>query len=163
MVTHDRVLIVRGLLVAYIYQAAVWCDDCAEEIMDSAWKESADGAKYGTRIEWEMANGLDDERNYDSDEYPKSCYGSDESDCPEHCDGCHVFLENDLTTDGADYVRATVNEDLRDGNIESVAVVEWMPFYDYIEYENWGECTQCGEWALLDECDECDDCCDGTN
>jgi hypothetical protein len=38
------------------------------------------------------------EHTYDSDKFPKGplADGGGESDCPQHCDTCGVFLENPL-------------------------------------------------------------------
>jgi hypothetical protein len=71
---------------AYIYQAALICSTCAEEVKR-------------TRPEHD-----------DSDRYPQGPYaeGGGESDCPQHCDLCHVFLENPLTDDGREYVKVTL-------------------------------------------------------
>jgi len=139
----------------YIYQADTWCDDCAERIKDRLlpirMNETGDRGCYDDF-------DPDDETTFDSDEFPKGPYDSDESDCPNHCAGCGVFLENDLTTDGADYVRDAVREDMAAGRTDSIAITEWKPFYDYIDYGNLGLCNVCGEYAELDEWGECSDC-----
>lgn len=122
----------------YAYNAALWCDDCAEAI-----QEDLDNAGH--------------EDTGDTNEYPQYC-SSDESDCPEHCDGCGEFLENDLTSDGVDYVKDAVDDDEEAGIIDSVAVTVWKPFYSYIDYANWGYCAECGEFDERDCFDLCMEC-----
>jgi hypothetical protein len=136
----------------YIYAADVWCDDCADKIKAAM---RADGSADAM-----IANGadLDDDRTYDSDEYPKGPFGDEESDCPEHCADCREFLENSLTTDGADYVRDTVREDVAAGRLDSVAVTEWRPYYDWIDYGDMGECDDCNTLAILDGDERCEEC-----
>lgn len=91
---------------------------------------------------WEYPKDPDDESSYDSDEYPKGPYpdGGGESDSPWHCgagsdclnaielsDGTKVgaWLENELTTDGVDYVREAIQ-----GGGEVAGM--WADFYrDY--------------------------------
>lgn len=51
--------------------------------------------------------------------------GGGEADCPNHCDQCGVFLENPLTSDGYDYVRAA----LKDALGQDFAREYWEPFY----------------------------------
>ena len=114
----------------------------------------------------EVVNILDSlsESDYDSDDYPKYASSDGESDYPEHCgsgpdcinafdycDGskCGEFLENNLTTEGNDYVVETVNEAIRNGYTDSVALTVWKPFYDYLDYAE--ECWCCG--VLNDELD----------
>jgi len=97
----------------YIYDADVYCKECGEAIcqeINDAGNAPAD---------------IDDQTSYDSGEYPKLCSDIGESDCPQHC-GCGedclnayevaddwkigVWLENDLTTDGVEYVREACQE-----------------------------------------------------
>ena len=105
---------------AYIYQAALLCDGCGEKIV-------AELTRAGKAPE-----DPEDEHTYDSDDFPKGPYsdGGGESDSPQHCDQCNGFLENPLTTDGYNYVKEAVAEDLKAGRKGSVAVTEWAPFYD---------------------------------
>jgi len=159
--------------MAAIYQADVWCDDCADVIKDRLWAESEDGPTFSNRAEWEESVGYDDERNYDSDEYPKDCDDDEESDCPDHCaahSGClnaevlsddsvvGYFFGNSLTTDGADYVRDAIRDDVRAGDTDSVACTLWMPYYDWIDYDGIATCYGCGELAFCDEDGFCKKC-----
>lgn len=136
-----------------IYNADIYCDDCSDKIK---LELEADG----TVAKLEAAGvDIDDERTYDSDEYPKWSDTSAESDSPEHCGGCGVFLENSLTSYGEGYVVEQVNIDLIDGCMDSVAVTEWMDYYDYLEYVE--QCAGCGDYHYpedLNGYDECLDC-----
>lgn len=98
--------------MAYIYQAALWCDDCGEAIrkrLDEAGEAPEDPS---------------DESSYDSDDYPKGPDSDDdEADSPSHCDSgaeCLNALELDdgskvgaivsgLTDEGVVYVRGAKN------------------------------------------------------
>jgi hypothetical protein len=155
--------------MAAIYQADIFCDGCADEIRERLWLESADGSSYPNIDEWEQCNGYDDERSYDSDEYPKGCSDDEESDCPEHCgggEGCvnaevfsdgtwgGYFFGNSLTSEGADYVRNAVRDDLLAGCTDSVAVEVWYPYYSWIDWEDVGDCEVCGAPDVLVEDDD---------
>lgn len=101
---------------AYIYAADIFCKDCGEAIRERITKEGFAPADP------------DDEYSYDSDEFPKGPFpdGGGEADCPQHCgagedcinaielsDGWKVgcWLENELTTHGARYVKEAVESD----------------------------------------------------
>lgn len=106
----------------YLYAAALLCADCGEA-------QRADLRASGDAPEDE-----DDESSYDSDDFPKGPYpdGRGEADSPQHCDHCHVFLENPLTDDGRTYVQEQVRlayatKDFR-GSRDVVS--EWRVFYD---------------------------------
>lgn len=138
----------------YIYDADTYCDDCAKKIKESMRLDGSVNAM--------ILNGadLDDETTYDSGEYPKGPYDSGESDSPNHCADCREFLKNSLTTDGMDYVKDMVREDIVTGDLDSVAVKEWMPYYDWIDYGDVGECDDCGGLAELDGEELCEECAD---
>lgn len=173
--------------MAGIYCADIYCSDCIEDIKDriatelfngddnSCMKEFIDDADYPGFMEVsDFRNQLDSlaEGYYDSEQYPKHCGDDEESDSPQHCgsgENClnpsetsdgekyGYFFENNLTADGDEYVKETVNENLRDGRTDSPAVELWKPCYDYIEYH---EKCECGAYGDLDEDDKCDDCVD---
>jgi hypothetical protein len=103
----------------YIYQADVWCENCAKEIAATL---DADGQT--------PANVMD-EASYDSDHYPKGPFFEEESDAPEHCAGCHIFLENPLTADGVEYMTQMVDKAVAEGRTDEPHIKEWMDFYDY--------------------------------
>jgi len=114
----------------YIYNADIYCEDCGEAIREQI-----------TRGGFAPADP-DDESSYDSDEFPKGpCPdGGGEADYPQHCgegpdclnaiefdDGHKVgaLLENELTTDGIDYVRDAVREG---GEVAEL----WAEYYSYL-------------------------------
>lgn len=96
---------------AYIFQADLYCASCVDEIK-STLKTPADGVAY------------------DTDDYPAGPYadGGGESDSPAHCGGCGVFLENQLTGDGEEYVKDSV----ADNSGVSEVLTEWREYYDYL-------------------------------
>ena len=101
---------------AYIYQAALLCEDCGR----------------ATRAKIEAEGKAPAEPDDDSDAYPEGPYGAGggESDTPQHCDMCGLFLENPLTTDGAQYVAETVSNVISENLSRTcVAWEEWRPFY----------------------------------
>ena len=93
---------------AYAYNAALYCADCAQEIIDDC-----------------RAKGIADDG--DTDGFPQGPFadGGGEADCPQHCDNCQCFLENPLTTDGVEYVREALADGSSDPEVESL----WAEFY----------------------------------
>jgi hypothetical protein len=112
---------------AYIYQAALFCEECAAEI----------------RNEITVPDGMDpdNESTWDSDDYPKGPYpdGGGEADTPHHCDTCGLFLENPLTDDGNAYVREAVLAHIEHGEGFQPVIEQWMAHYDYLA--PWEEAT----------------------
>lgn len=92
----------------YVYNAALLCEDCGEK----------------------MQTELGGDRNDtgDSEDYPQGPEGNGggEADSPQHCDYCHTFLENELTSDGYEYVRGLVASG-------KCNVPEWIEFYGPFE------------------------------
>jgi hypothetical protein len=105
----------------FIYQAEMWCPTCAKEIAADIQKN------YPKQVPADPT----DEYSYDSDSYPKGPFFEEESDAPEHCAGCHIFLENPLTTHGQEYMQSMVDEALAKGRGEEPHIKEWMDFYGY--------------------------------
>jgi len=103
----------------YIFQADIYCGKCAQEI-------AADITAAGQAPE-----NPQDETSYDSDDFPKGPGFDEESDSPQHCAGCHIFLENPLTTHGQEYMQSMVDEALAKGRGEEPHIKEWMDFYGY--------------------------------
>lgn len=115
----------------YIYQADVYCEDCAKAI-------KARLKKAGLR-----PKDYKDETTFDSGDWPKGPYSDEESDSPEHCgsgaecldpteiDGEKYgkFLENPLTIEGQKYVLEQHKES------PSKVTEFWLTFYDYIEVD----------------------------
>lgn len=101
---------------AYVYQAALWCETCALVVREN--NESGGAITF-------------DDMRKDSEHYPQGPYddGGGEADCPQHCDGCGVFLENPLTDDGLEYVREAIQDwqELSQGNGAVIHV--WQEFY----------------------------------
>ena len=77
---------------AYIYRAALYCAPCGEALRE---RLAADGVQPAD----------------DSDAWPIGPYGQGggEADTPQHCDACHVCLDNPLTGEGAAYVREAIS------------------------------------------------------
>ena len=101
----------------YIYQAALYCEECGEAIKTNL------GAAG-------LAPEDADDETYDSGEYPKGPMDEGESDTPSHCGGCGTFLESRLTSDGCAYVNEAVREAIKAGRMGAVPVTAWASFYD---------------------------------
>lgn len=99
--------------MAYIYNADIFCDSCGEKIKTDilATATAEDKVRF------------DDEREYDSDEFPKWAIDESETDSPQHCGSgedcleCEVLPSGDkigkligtsLTSDGIEYVREQI-------------------------------------------------------
>lgn len=104
----------------YMYQAALWCSDCGEKI------------KEDLTAEGKAPESPDDEMTFDSDDFPKGPYDASggEADNPQHCDGCGMFLENDLTGDGRNGLCKMIARKLGEKGKVSEAMREWVEFYD---------------------------------
>ena len=112
--------------MAAIYQADVWCDQCAELI------------RAEIRAEGNAPEDESDERSFDSDEFPKWASDDDESDSPQHCaagDECENAedvpgfgkvgqLLGQLTSDGVQYVI----DQYRADPLNALAQ-RWLEFY----------------------------------
>jgi len=98
----------------YIYQAALLCESCGNNVKAILQEKGL------------APQNPNDEYSYDSDDYPKGLYpdGGGESDCPNHCDICGLFLENPLTQDGENYVKECTESD----HIPD----DWLEFYAYL-------------------------------
>lgn len=112
----------------YVFQADVYCDRCGDAI----------------RMDLE-AQGRGWTPLSDSDSYPSGPHDTGEADCPDHCGGCGVFLENPLTEEGEKYVVERVNEGLEEGEL-SYPLDDWYAYYD-LDYANYGNCYCCGNWG----------------
>lgn len=103
----------------YVYQAALLCSDCGKaqrQHLDQAFADNG------------AAPGTDED---DSDRYPQGPYpdGGGEADCPQHCDQCGVFLNNELTGDGYEYVADTFTEYMRSGRGDANVLRIWKEAY----------------------------------
>ena len=106
---------------AYIYQADIYCEDCAEDIKQDIFA---------------AANSIDDMKPLnDSDGFPQGPFsnGGGEADSPQHCGSCGVFLENSLTDDGQEYVRKALALPLKMCTRETDRWrLLWKRYYDYL-------------------------------
>lgn len=134
----------------YIYRGDVYCEICADAI------------KAKLDAEGRTPANPKDEGSYDSDDYPKGPYFNQESDAPEHCARCGLFLENPLTREGYRYLNQMIAEadDTGAGNEE--VIKEWKEFYpERTQYESEAERIQdlnSKESALDDDENACDTC-----
>ena len=87
--------------LTYIYQADTYCDRCAYDIMREL---QANGVLGTIRSKYGDDANLDDERTFDSDDYPKGPYSNNPehknftgyADYPVTCGGCHRDLKHPL-------------------------------------------------------------------
>lgn len=95
------------MMHAYIYNADIYCAKCGREIQQTLGTSCDTG---------------------DSNDFPQGPYadGGGEADCPHHCGGCRLFLENPLTEDGYSYVREAVESATGDSEV----LQAWAEFYD---------------------------------
>lgn len=127
----------------YIYQADIYCSDCARGIQYDI-RESC--ARDYTTPDFE-----------DSDNWPQGPYpdGGGEADCPQHCGACQVFLENPLTGDGYKYARELLAEHYENGRGGFEVLIQWRDFYDLAEHlEDFTDAyIECALWSSTDESD----------
>ena len=104
---------------AYVFQAALLCEGCADETRRGLHAT----ADFGTL-----------ESRRESDVYPQGPYadGGGEADSPSHCDSCGVFLENPLTTDGEEYVREALCECKEPTHVCGDVCRTWREGYRYL-------------------------------
>jgi hypothetical protein len=94
---------------AYICDASLYCANCIRQ--------------QQPQVRYENLRHIQGDK---SGPYPD---GGGEADTPQHCGECGVFLENALTTDGVEYVRERVADNIANGRTESIAVTVWARFY----------------------------------
>ncbi len=122
----------------YIYAADIYCEKCGKSIRRRIRKEGNAPKHYL------------DETTYDSGEFPKGpiADGGGEADHPNHCAsgedclepteiegekyGC--FLENDLTTEGIDYINQGLRENFETGK-DGAVVKFWANHYRSVGYD----------------------------
>ena len=102
----------------YIYGCELFCADCIAEV-----KRDLGYSHEGQ-----------DERAFDSSEYPKgpSTRGENASERPDHCAHCGVALGNDLIDSGIDYVKGIVAQGGEQAE-EYRDVYYWIDFDDDTE------------------------------
>lgn len=101
---------------AYIYRAALYCEDDANSIKWACIRAHPAGL---------------DGSSEDSEHWPQGPYtdGGGEADAPQHCDACSAFLENPLTDDGVEYVREEVRAAQGDRSDDRDVLTTWIEFY----------------------------------
>lgn len=101
-------------MLAFAYQAALYCVPCATAIK--------------TRLHADLGACFSHE---DSDSYPQGPYSraGGEADSPQHCDACHVFLENPLTDDGVAYVADLLDQHKASGRGSHDVLAAWAAEY----------------------------------
>lgn len=90
--------------MAYIFQADLYCDSCGRQIAEQL------------RLEGKAPEDESEECTYDSDDFPKYAgdEGGGETDCPQHCGGCHEYLGAPLTSHGVQYVIDSIRESIQE-------------------------------------------------
>lgn len=94
-------------MTVYVYQSALLCESCA--LITRKRLDVIDGP-IAAKSDWYPQGPIED--------------GGGEADSPQHCDRCHVFLENPLTEDGRDFVRRARREAPANQRVR-----EWRAFY----------------------------------
>lgn len=108
----------------YMFEADLYCAPCGEAI----------AATLPEPDEWEREHP-------DSDSYPVAYDSSEgESDTPDHCGECQLFLERNLTEDGIEYVRDAIR-DLALGYGRDEIVKGWSEFYGIYTFKE-RECSR---------------------
>ena len=109
--------LVPSLDDVYMFQGALYCEDCGEDI------------RARLRKEGKVPEDEDDEESFDSDEFPKGPYsdGGGESDSVQHCDSggeclnaiklpcgskIGAWLGNDLTGEGDRWLAESIRESI---------------------------------------------------
>jgi hypothetical protein len=100
-------------MYAYIYQAAMLCEGCAQQAQHKLGSNADTG---------------------DSNDYPQGPYGEGggEADSPQHCDHCGEFLENPLTSEGEAFVRQAIANAPARAEQSGDCLETWHEFYSYL-------------------------------
>lgn len=123
---------------AYVYQADLLCEECA-----LAERERLNLAQQkANRFE----NIPDDSEHWPCGPYPE---GGGEADCPQHCGACHVFLENPLTNDGAQYAAEAIRDYYVEHQGSEDVIKQWVA--EYRDYEPVREVVNAVEVLELEE------------
>jgi hypothetical protein len=121
------------MMMAYIYCGDIYCDDCGKAI------------KARMREEMGAEDYREAKADGDSDQFPQFAPdGGGEGDSPQHCgnhadclnaielsDGLKIgmFLENDLTADGVEYVQSLIHENNAHARGNREVLDLWADFY----------------------------------
>jgi hypothetical protein len=111
----------------YMWSADLYCGPCGEAIAATlpdpdAWEREHPDSNSYCEIFGEPVG-------YDSSE--------GESDTPDHCGECEIFLERNLTEEGVRYVRDAIRE-LALGYGRDEIVQQWAEFYGIAKAEEVG-------------------------
>jgi len=118
----------------YAYQAEMYCDDCAEEIMRAIHPTCTCSTDWFSDVAGNHKKDCplhDWTAPEDSDDYPQKDTSSGEADTPQHCADCGTFLENPLTDDGYRYVQEKLNEQGSASTLQT-----WANFYGF-SWQGW--------------------------
>lgn len=96
--------------MAYIYNADIFCDVCGEDICRAI------------QVSGLAPENVDDDQEFDSDEYPKSVDADGEADFPQHCGSNSDCLDPVVLSDGSK-VGNLIGTNLTDVGIEYVRSV----------------------------------------
>ena len=115
----------------YIFQAALYCTRCANEIV-----RELEAADPDTLPRWTRAYLLGEVGRdcIDSSDWPQGPYPASPADYPDHCDRCKVHLENPLTDEGKAYVLEALSDQSGDPEVEA----EWLAFYSDMYPDTFG-------------------------
>lgn len=141
--------------MAGIYQADIYCDSCTDAIKQRLISEGV--LVTGALKDCDPEN----ERTFDSDDYPKYADDDGESDCPQHCgagEGClealvlsdgrkyGKLIGTNLTGEGVKYVLEAVAEALAESPAcvvhcngipwASMALECWRVEFDFIDFQD---------------------------
>lgn len=129
--------------MAYIYQAALLCNDCGRK------------TRAELTAEGKAPKDPNDECSYDSDDFPKGpiANGGGAADSPQHCDNCHVFLENQLTTEGLHYVFEAIIDHLNGEGGDQDVIESWLDYYEISAYNlfEYGKLRNAKQWVSAAE------------
>lgn len=113
----------ESMRLVFIYQAALLCHRCGNAVRERLTSEGKAPAQP------------DNESTYDSKDFPKVAGvegdGQSEADSPQHCDQCHAFLHNRLTSDGDAFVDEAVRRFVVLGEGRFAVLMEWVTHYGY--------------------------------
>ena len=105
-------------MLVYVYQAALYCEDCGVKIREDLTAEGKAPADP------------EDAGSYDSDDFPSGPTEEGESDSPSHCEGCKAFLESELTDAGADNLLQDFERVLRGERDACEVIATWCDHYE---------------------------------
>lgn len=127
----------------YTFRAALWCDSCVRNTLKDSedviaafpdlWQGGGHLVSTDDMIRAAVTaagRNPDNESTWDSDQFPKNAGedGGGESDTPQHCGCCGVFLENPLTNAGLHYAIDQLIQHSEDAG-DTDCLPQWREFY----------------------------------